>query len=38
MIMVPSTMVLLKEGNWWLPRWLDQIVPEVDIEGAKLDA
>lgn len=37
MIMVPATMVLLREGNWWLPKWLDQIIPNVDIEGANLE-
>ena len=36
MIMVPSTMILMRDGNWWLPRWLDKIVPHVDIEGAHL--
>jgi putative drug exporter of the RND superfamily len=37
MIMVPATMVLMREGNWWLPKWLDRIVPNVDIEGSSLD-
>jgi putative drug exporter of the RND superfamily len=37
MIMVPATMVLMREGNWWLPKWLDRIIPNVDIEGASLD-
>jgi putative drug exporter of the RND superfamily len=36
MIMVPATMVLMREGNWWLPKWLDRIVPNVDIEGSSL--
>ena len=22
---------------WWLPRWLDRILPNVDLEGASLD-
>jgi putative drug exporter of the RND superfamily len=35
MIMVPSTMVLLRGGNWWMPQWLDRIVPNVDIEGGR---
>jgi putative drug exporter of the RND superfamily len=37
MILVPSIMVLMREGNWWLPKWLDRIVPNVDIEGFSLD-
>ncbi|MEU9042938.1 MULTISPECIES: MMPL family transporter [unclassified Kitasatospora] len=32
-LLVPSTMVLLGDGNWWLPRWLDRLLPHVDIEG-----
>ena len=33
MVLVPSTMALLGNGNWWLPRWLDRILPHLDIEG-----
>jgi putative drug exporter of the RND superfamily len=33
MILVPATMELLGEANWWLPKWLDRILPEVHIEG-----
>ncbi|MCC9305749.1 MMPL family transporter [Kitasatospora sp. RB6PN24] len=32
-ILVPATMALLGNGNWWLPRRLDQILPHLDIEG-----
>ncbi|MEU9079522.1 MMPL family transporter [Kitasatospora sp. NPDC048538] len=32
-LLVPSTMVLLGDGNWWLPAWLDRLLPHVDIEG-----
>ncbi|MEV6206083.1 MMPL family transporter [Kitasatospora sp. NPDC051914] len=32
-ILVPSTMVLLGRGNWWLPRRLDALLPHIDIEG-----
>ncbi|MFP3901353.1 MAG: MMPL family transporter [Acidimicrobiia bacterium] len=31
--LVPSTMVLLGDRNWTLPRWLDRILPHLDIEG-----
>jgi RND superfamily putative drug exporter len=34
-ILVPSTMVLLGDRNWRLPRWLDRILPHLDIEGAE---
>jgi putative drug exporter of the RND superfamily len=33
MILVPSTMELLGDRNWWLPRWLDRLLPRVDIES-----
>jgi len=29
-------MYLLGGKAWWLPRWLDRILPDVDVEGAKL--
>lgn len=34
---VPAVLALLGHRAWWLPRWLDQILPVVDVEGAKLD-
>jgi RND superfamily putative drug exporter len=33
MVLVPSTMELLGNANWWLPKWLDRIVPRVSIEA-----
>ena len=33
MVLVPSTMELLGDANWWLPRWLDRILPHLDLEG-----
>ncbi len=36
LILVPATMVLFDEANWWLPGWLDRLLPHVDIEGEKL--
>jgi len=33
MVLVPATMKLLGDANWWLPRWLDRIIPNLDIEG-----
>ncbi len=33
MILVPSTMALVGDPNWWLPTWLDRILPRLDIEG-----
>jgi RND superfamily putative drug exporter len=33
MVLVPSTMELLGDRNWWLPPWLDRRLPTIDIEG-----
>ncbi|MGH2817224.1 MAG: MMPL family transporter [Actinomycetota bacterium] len=33
MVLVPATMELLGEANWWLPRWLHRILPNIKIEG-----
>ena len=33
MVLVPSTMALVGDPNWWLPSWLDRILPRLDIEG-----
>ncbi len=32
-VLVPATMELLEDFNWWIPRWLDRIVPHISIEG-----
>jgi RND superfamily putative drug exporter len=33
MVLVPATMELLGKANWWMPRWLDRILPRVNVEG-----
>jgi RND superfamily putative drug exporter len=33
MVLVPATMELMGDANWWIPRWLDRILPKIDIEG-----
>jgi RND superfamily putative drug exporter len=33
MVLVPATMELLGDANWWMPRWLDRLLPEVHIEA-----
>jgi putative drug exporter of the RND superfamily len=33
MLLVPATMELLGDRNWWLPRWLDRILPRIEVEG-----
>jgi putative drug exporter of the RND superfamily len=34
LVLVPSTMELLGDKNWWMPAWLDRIIPTLDIEGS----
>jgi RND superfamily putative drug exporter len=34
MILVPSIMSLLGEHAWWMPRWLEPIVPHLQLEGS----
>ena len=34
MLLVPATMSLLGRANWWLPAWLDRILPHLDLEGS----
>ncbi|MEY2765678.1 MAG: hypothetical protein RL552_583, partial [Actinomycetota bacterium] len=38
MLLVPATMELLGDRNWWLPRWLDRLLPKIDVEGKSHDA
>jgi len=33
MVLVPATMELLGARNWWIPRWLDRMLPRIDVEG-----
>jgi RND superfamily putative drug exporter len=33
MVLVPATMELLGDRNWWLPRWLDRLIPHINVEG-----
>ena len=37
MLIVPSTMELLGARNWWLPGWLDRILPNLNVEGSQQD-
>ena len=37
MLLMPAVMHLLGRSAWWLPRWLDRIIPNVDVEGAALE-
>ncbi len=33
LVLVPATMELLGDRNWWMPKWLDRVLPNVNVEG-----
>lgn len=37
MVLIPAIMHLAGDKAWWLPRWLERLLPNVDIEGAALE-
>jgi putative drug exporter of the RND superfamily len=38
MCLVPSIMSLLGKRAWWMPRWMEAVVPQVDLEGSSAAA
>ncbi|MGP9020351.1 MMPL family transporter [Streptomyces sp. BR1] len=38
MAIVPAVLALLGSKAWWLPKWLDKVLPNVDVEGEGLKA
>ncbi|NJP65778.1 MMPL family transporter [Streptomyces spiramenti] len=38
MAIVPALLALLGRSAWWLPAWLDRVLPNVDVEGERLTA
>jgi len=36
LVLVPAVMQLLGERNWWMPRWLDRLVPHTELEAPVL--
>ena len=37
MALVPATMYILGRSTWWMPKWLDRLLPGVDVEGTELE-
>ncbi|MDO9380414.1 MAG: MMPL family transporter [Nocardioidaceae bacterium] len=37
LLLIPAVMHLLGDAAWWMPAWLDRILPDVDVEGASLE-
>ncbi|CAB4751344.1 unannotated protein [freshwater metagenome] len=36
MVLIPALLYLMDEKAWWMPAWLDKVLPNVDVEGEKL--
>ncbi|QAY65368.1 MMPL family transporter [Paenibacillus protaetiae] len=36
MLLVPAVMALFGDKAWWLPKWMDRLLPNLDVEGDKL--
>ncbi len=34
-LLVPAIMILVGKWNWWMPKWMDKVVPHISIEGAE---
>ena len=32
LVLLPATMTLMGKANWWIPRWLDRLLPTIDID------
>jgi RND superfamily putative drug exporter len=37
-LLVPALMVMMGQFNWWMPSWLDKVIPQISIEGAEFFA
>jgi len=37
LLIMPAALTVLGNAAWWLPKWMDRILPDVDVEGAKLE-
>ncbi|MDJ0458644.1 MMPL family transporter [Arthrobacter sp. NQ7] len=37
LILMPAVLSLLGKAAWWMPKWMDRIIPNIDIEGHSLD-
>src|SRR3546814_20109512 len=37
MTLIPALMTLLGDKAWWIPRWLDRMLPKLDVEGEAVE-
>ena len=35
--LVPSLMLLFGKANWWFPRWLDRVLPRINVEPEDIE-
>ena len=38
LFLVPAAMTILDKSAWWIPKWIDKAMPDVDVEGTKLES
>jgi putative drug exporter of the RND superfamily len=38
MVIAPAVVTLLDDRAWWLPAWLDRVLPDVSLEGRSLNS
>jgi uncharacterized membrane protein YdfJ with MMPL/SSD domain len=38
LVFAPAVLVLAGKGSWWVPAWLDRVLPHMDVEGAGVEA
>jgi putative drug exporter of the RND superfamily len=38
MVLVPAVMQLLGSRNWWIPNWLERVLPRLDVERGAVAA
>ena len=37
LLLVPAAMTIMNKSAWWIPKWLDKALPDVDVEGTKIE-
>jgi RND superfamily putative drug exporter len=37
LLLVPAAMTILNKSAWYIPKWIDKAMPDVDVEGTKLE-
>lgn len=37
LVLIPAVMLMLGKHAWWIPKWLDKVMPNVDVEGESLN-